>query len=675
VRALREGQRRQGEAATEAAVDSADTDEDGGMIKRLELAPELKLPAAEAVTQKYGFIGRSGSGKSYAAMRLAELFLDAGAQVIALDWVGIWWSLRLAAGGKAPGFRHVYIFGGEHADVPLEPTSGALMADLVVDKHISVVLDVMHFRKAERTRFATAFAEQFFHRKKTARTACHLFIEEAQAYLPQMVRGDEARMVGVFEDIGKVGRNYGIGNSLISQRPQAINKDVLNQIEVLLAFQTNGPQERKAIAGWTAENTDAGAAMIQELPKLTVGDALVWSPQWLRIAQRVHISERTTYNASSTPTQKAKAIKPKVLASADLEQLGEAMKASVEKAEASDPSKLKAKVAALQALLAKKEATLAEVDVRTKRIEEKLSAKTAKADQAAGKSANAELKGELVKYRRALEAAMKILVKVKAIDFEIETDEGRKALEQAIAAAVKQVTGPIEKRVTALVGRVEGFKLAAKHAEDEIAKLLDEKIDLTVSVQKREPFAVAAERPAAARRETVARRIVSAGDVADDTRLSNAKGELKKHVVGVLTALAQYGSRTRIQALILAGYQPSGDISAAFAAMLERGWVQTDGDRLAITDVGREALGPFEPLPTGKGLRDLIASKGSSAERKVLQALFDSYPTPATRSEICARAGLKPSGDISAAFGKFNRLAWLNERDGGLVVSDTFFEE
>jgi hypothetical protein len=159
-------------------------------------------------------------------MRLAELFLDAGAQVIALDWVGIWWSLRLAADGKGVGFPNVYIFGGEHADVDLRPESGALMADLVVDKHISVVLDVMHFRKAERTRFATAFAEQFFHRKKTARSACHLFIEEAQAYLPQMVRGDEARMVGVFEDIGKVGRNYGIGNSLISQRPQAINKDV-----------------------------------------------------------------------------------------------------------------------------------------------------------------------------------------------------------------------------------------------------------------------------------------------------------------------------------------------------------------------------------------------------------------------------------------------------------------
>ena len=76
-------------------------------MRTLKLADGLALPADEAITQKYGFIGRSGSGKSYAAMRLAELFLGAGAQIIALDWVGTWWSLRLAANGKHPGFEHV----------------------------------------------------------------------------------------------------------------------------------------------------------------------------------------------------------------------------------------------------------------------------------------------------------------------------------------------------------------------------------------------------------------------------------------------------------------------------------------------------------------------------------------------------------------------------------------
>jgi hypothetical protein len=117
---------------------------------------------------------------------------------------------------------------------------------------------------------------------------------------------------------------------------------------VLLAFQTNGPQERKAIAGWTAENTNAGAAMIAELPKLHVGDALVWSPQWLRIAAQVHISKRETYDASSTPTARAKAIKPKTLARADLEELGEQINATIEKAKADDPRELRKRIVELE---------------------------------------------------------------------------------------------------------------------------------------------------------------------------------------------------------------------------------------------------------------------------------------------------------------------------------------
>lgn len=494
-------------------------------MKGLKLAEDLVLPADEAVTQKYGFIGRSGSGKSYAAMRLAELFLECGAQIIALDWVGIWWSLRLAADGKHPGFPHVYIFGGEHKDVDLLPESGALIADLVVDKHLSVVLDVMHFRKAERTRFATAFAEQFFHRKKTARTACHLFIEEAQAYLPQFVRGEEARMVGVFEDIGKVGRNYGIGNSLISQRPQAINKDVLNQLEVLLAFQANGPQERKAIAGWTAENTSAGAAMMQELPKLRVGHALVWSPQWLRIAQPAAISRRVTYDASSTPTQRAKAVAPTKLAPEELAQLGEQMAATIERAKADDPRELKKQIAGLTKRLAEKEAVLAEVDHRTARIDQKFDGRVA---------AVKETRQQIARQQRALDATMKILLKVKAVDFAVDSDADRQALEQAIAGAVKQVTGSLEKRVNALVAKVEGLKKTAADAERAIAALLDEQVDLAVEVQKREPFSVTARQGAP--RQTATRPAVRAADAeSGDTAIRGGKFR------AMLVALAQVG--------------------------------------------------------------------------------------------------------------------------------------
>jgi hypothetical protein len=45
---------------------------------RLKLADDLSLPL-DVVTEKLAWLGRTGSGKTYAAMKLAELMLAAGA--------------------------------------------------------------------------------------------------------------------------------------------------------------------------------------------------------------------------------------------------------------------------------------------------------------------------------------------------------------------------------------------------------------------------------------------------------------------------------------------------------------------------------------------------------------------------------------------------------------------
>jgi len=583
------------------------------MKKMLELAPGLNLPADEAIAQKFGFIGRSGSGKSYAAMKLAELFLSIGAQVIALDWVGLWWSLRLAANGKAPGFEHVYIFGGEHADVPLEPTSGALMADLVVDKHISVVLDVMHFRKAERTRFATAFAEQFFHRKKTARTACHLFIEEAQAYLPQMVRGEEARMVGVFEDIGKVGRNYGIGNSLISQRPQAINKDVLNQIEVLLAFQTNGPQERKAIAGWTAENTTAGAAMMQALPTLPVGHALVWSPQWLRIAERVHILPRQTYNASATPTGKAKQIAPQTLAPAELESLGDAIKATVERSKADDPRELRKQIAELKKQLATP-ATPTAAPAAPKVIEKPVV--TDKQIAAVQK---------LVDQLDALAS--------KADDLSDRCVSAAAALRADLAKAIQQ---PPPKPQPSTAGRLVEPTITRMHA-------------------------------------TPLQPIVKRAAPSDGNGV--ALGKAERAILTVLAQHPDGCEKGKLT--LLAGYRYSGGFRNSLGALRTAGYiVGSNESTMRITDAGVAALGEFDPLPTGDALRDYWLSHPSfgKAERAILAALFE-HPDGLDAPALCQRTGYEYSGGFRNSLGALRTAGLLVGANTGVMkASDVLLE-
>ncbi len=317
---------------------------------KLELSKDLELPV-NAVTQTFAFLARRGAGKSYGASKLAEEMLDAGGQVVAIDPVGTWYGLRLAADGKGRGFS-IPVFGGLHGDIPLEPGAGALVADLVVERSISVVLDVSMFRKGDRKRFVTDFAEQLFHRKKSARSPLHVFIEEAQVFVPQRVMGDEARMLGAFEDIIKLGRNFGIGATLISQRPQAVNKDALNQTECLVVLQTNGSQERKALKEWVVDQ-GLDVDLLNELPSLPIGTAYVWSPQWLNVLKKVRIGKKRTFNASATPEVGDKVIEPRALAPVDLEAIRGAMAAVVEKARQEDPRALKRRIAELEAQLRK----------------------------------------------------------------------------------------------------------------------------------------------------------------------------------------------------------------------------------------------------------------------------------------------------------------------------------
>jgi len=321
-------------------------------MRTLKIAKGLSLPL-EAVTQKFAYLARSGAGKTYTAGKSAEEMLDAGAQIVVLDPVGVWWGLRLDADGKGAG-ASIPVFGGEQGDVPLGPNHGALVAEVIVEQGISVVLDVSPFTQGELERFVTKFAERFFELKKQAhrRTPVHLFLEEAQTFIPQNPRPEQKRMLGAFERIGKIGRNYGIGISLISQRPQAISKEVLNQTEVLFVGQTVGTHERKALAAWIVDVAGGDKKLVDELPSLPRGTMYLWSPGWLHRFEKVEILKKRTADVSATPTFGAAPIEPRTLAPVDLDKLRDAMKAAVEEMDASDPKALRARIAYLERELA-----------------------------------------------------------------------------------------------------------------------------------------------------------------------------------------------------------------------------------------------------------------------------------------------------------------------------------
>jgi hypothetical protein len=315
---------------------------EGSRGVKLKLGDGLALPL-DVVTEKLAFLGRTGTGKTYAAMKLAELMLEAGAQVLALDAVGKWYGLRVD--GAGPGFP-IPVFGGLNGDFPLEATGGKLMAEVVTERGISAVLDVSQFTHGEQTRFALDFATQFFQRKKASPSAVHLVLEECQEFVPQNAMPGEQAMLSAFERLWKLGRNFGVGGSLISQRPQEINKKALNQTGTLFVFGMTGPQERKAIESWVSAqgiNEDIG----EVLPTLQQGQPHVWSPTFLGVSKTVRIAEKRTADVSATPKFGARA-KERPLTPIDGEQLRTQMAATIERAKADDRKELRQRIVALE---------------------------------------------------------------------------------------------------------------------------------------------------------------------------------------------------------------------------------------------------------------------------------------------------------------------------------------
>ena len=315
-------------------------------MKSLRIADDLALPL-DACTQTFAWIGRKRSGKTYGSGKLVEEFLRAHVQVVILDTVGNWYGLRLAADGKTNAYD-VPVFGGLRQDLPLLPTAGAVVADVVVDTGRSVILDVSQFNFSDRKKFAADFGTRLWQRKKgeNAPTPIHLILEECQLIVPQFVGKDETRMVHVYEEIVRLGGNYGIGVSMLTQRPQSVNKEVLTQAECIMAFQINGVPERKALREWlTYEGGDVN--LVNELPSLPVGTCYLWSPQWLKTFRKVTIGKKSTFDASATPKMGHTNARRNP-APLDLHDIELRMADTIEKAKADDPRELKRTIMDLQ---------------------------------------------------------------------------------------------------------------------------------------------------------------------------------------------------------------------------------------------------------------------------------------------------------------------------------------
>jgi hypothetical protein len=342
-------------------------------VKTLSISGNLVLPL-DAVTQAIGLVGQRGSGKTHALAVLAEELISAGAPVAILDPLGVLWGLRSSADGKKAGLP-VVILGGERGDVPLESTAGKVIADWVASERRPCVLDVSTFRKAEQRRFVTDFALELYQRN---REPLHLVVDEADLFIPQRPRPDEAAMLGAFEDLIRRGRARGLGITIATQRPAVVHKDALTQVGALLALRLVGPQDRDAVEAWIKYHGDKEGRekVLASLGSLPVGTAWFWSPGWMGVLKKIGIRARETFDSSATPKLGAAKVTPRELAPVELEALKGKIAQTIERAKADDPKALRARIAELE-----KAAKVGQRDAKPEKVTERVEVPVFDADR------------------------------------------------------------------------------------------------------------------------------------------------------------------------------------------------------------------------------------------------------------------------------------------------------
>lgn len=274
----------------------------------------MTLPDA-ALHQHIAIVGRTGSGKSYAARGFVERLLEAGSRCCIVDPTGSWYGLRSSADGEAPGFP-VVVFGGDHGDVEISDSMGEALGGLVAGAGLSSVIDLSGFGVGEMRRFVSGFAGALYHH---LRAPLHLVIDEADEFAPQRIGPDQTAMFSRIDRIVRRGRNRGFRVTMISQRPAVLNKDILSQAATLIAMKLTAPQDRAALSSWIEgqADRDRGREVIDSLPRLQLGEGWIWWPEG-ELLERVRFPAIRTFDSSRTPGAGETVVEPVALASVDL---------------------------------------------------------------------------------------------------------------------------------------------------------------------------------------------------------------------------------------------------------------------------------------------------------------------------------------------------------------------
>lgn len=573
--------------------------------------PYLPFPPA-ALDQHLIALGKTRSGKSSKLRVIIEYVLDLHtAPVTIIDFKGDWWGLKSDADGKHAGYP-IVIFGGKHADVPLNPRAGKAVAELLSGGNRSAILDLKGWAPSDKVRFYIDFISRTFQLQDGGKR--YIAIPEAHNVAPKgrVLSPQVGEMLHWTSALAAEGQGMGLILLLDSQRGQKVHNDVLSACETLIACRVIHAADRGAIKEWIDGNGDPkiGQSMLAELANMPRTDAYVWSPECDFGPERITWQMFRTFDSfkPQQPNQK----KPKGWADVDLQEVESKLASVIEEQKANDPAELRREIAALK---------------------KQLSATPGKNRVSTGlKPAAADLKA------------------AEASGFSRGRESGIAAALKAVGAQRKSLAAALHRAITATVSEFD--------AVGEDLKLPAAPVVWSQPSAKPAPVIQKSFTPA-----------IPLEPLGNDGSIGGGKRR-------VMIALAQNpNGLTKRKLGILSNIRPAASTWRGIMAQLRRDQlIEDDGETFRLTESGTAALGEYTPLPTGEALIDYWRGQlGGGSRLAIFNAIVESYPDAISAQRISEITGIDIGG--STWRGHMAKLRGLELVSGSaeLVANEDLF--